>query len=337
MSDFRELIAKAATGAPLSRTEAVEAFSVMMTGEATPAQIGGFLMALRVRGETVDEIAGGVEVMRARSLKVVAPPGAIDTCGTGGDAKGTLNVSTAVAIVAAACGVPVAKHGNKALSSRSGSADVLQLLGVRVDLSPDRISACIARAGVGFMMAPLHHAAMKHVAPVRGELGTRTIFNLMGPLSNPAGVRRQLVGVFAERWLEPVADVLRVLGSEKVWVVHGADGLDEITTTGVTKVVTLDRGRLRHIEITPEDAGLPRARLDDLLGGEPAYNAQRLRELLAGGGGPYRDIVLLNSAAALIVADKVADLPTGVAAAAKAIDSGGAADVLKKLVAVSNE
>ena len=336
MDEFKPLLLKVASGHNLTRAESAAAFEMMMSGQATLAQMGAFLMGLRVRGETVDEITGAADIMRAKALKVEAPPNAIDTCGTGGDASGTLNISTAAAFVVAACGVPVAKHGNKALSSKSGSADVLQQLGVRLDLPPERISSCIKEAGLGFMMAPLHHAAMKHVAPVRTELGTRTIFNILGPLSNPAQAKRQLIGVFSERWLEPVAEVLRKLGSEKVWVVHGKDGLDEITTTASTAVASLDKGKISRFEITPEDGGLGRASLQELAGGDPQYNAGRLRELLDGKPGAYRDIVILNSAAALIVADKVHKLIDGVTLAGQAIDKGGAKQVLDKLIEVSN-
>lgn len=335
--EFKTLLAKAADGHPLGEDEAAAAFEVMMTGAATPAQIGGFLMALRVRGETVDEIAGGARVMREKAVRVEAPAGAIDTCGTGGDASGTYNVSTAAAFVVAACGVPVAKHGNKALSSRSGSAEVLQLLGVKLDIPPARITRCIEQAGVGFMFAPAHHAAMKHVGPARAELGTRTIFNLLGPLSNPANTKLQLVGVFAEKWVEPLARVLGKLGSERVWVVHGSDGLDEVTTTGPTHVAALEGGKVRRFEVTPGDAGLALAAPADLKGGDPEANAAALRRLLDGEAGAYRDIVLLNSAAALIVAGKAPDLKAGARLAADAIDGGRARHALDALVTLSNQ
>ncbi len=335
MTSFKAILAKLADGHSLTQDEAEDAFTYMMSGEASPAQIGGFLMALRVRGESVDEITGGVRAMRKRAVPVSAPPGALDTCGTGGDARGTLNISTAVAFVIAGCGVPVAKHGNKALSSKSGSADVLQQLGVNLDTTPAQTSRCITDAGVGFMMAPLHHAAMRHVAPARVELGTRTIFNLMGPLSNPANTRRQLIGVFADHWLEPVAEVMRNLGSEKVWVVHGSDGLDEITTTGETRVAELSQGKVTTFTVTPEEAGIARAALDDLRGGDAAYNAERLKALLAGQKDAYRDIVLLNSAAGLIVAGKAASLSEGAELAAQALDSGKAAGALERLIQLS--
>jgi anthranilate phosphoribosyltransferase len=334
--DFKDLIAKVADGNRLEAEEAYRAFNVMMSGEATPAQIGAFLMALRVRGESVDEIIAGAKVMREKALHVEAPPHAIDNCGTGGDASGTWNISTGAAFVIAACGVPLAKHGNRALSSKSGTAQALEELGVNINTPPEKISECIEKAGMGFMMAPNHHAAMKHVGPVRVELGTRTIFNLLGPLSNPAGTKRQLIGVFAEQWVEPLAHVLKGLGSEKVWVVWGSDGLDEITTTGTTKVAALEDGEVRCFTIDPADAGLPLCDPADLKGGDPTLNAAKLRALLEGEKGPYRDIVLLNAAAALVVADKASDLKQGVTLGAAAIDSGAAKEVLDKLVVVSN-
>ncbi len=336
MDDFKKLIALAADGTDLTREQSSQAFEYMMTGAATPSQIGGFLMALRVKGETVDEITGGVQVMREKAMTVAAPKGALDTCGTGGDASGTLNISTAAAFVVAGCGVPIAKHGNKAQSSLSGSADVLVKLGVKLDIGAEAISRCISDAGLGFMMAPFHHSAMKHVGPIRAELGTRTIFNLMGPLANPAGARRQLIGVFAKRWLKPLAEVLHSLGSTRVWVVHGSDGLDEITTTGPSSVASLDAGKIEMFEVSPEEAGLQRASLDTLKGADADYNAQKLRALLEGETGPYRDIVLLNSAAALIVAGKVSTLAAGVDMAAAALDQSHALDVLTKLVEISN-
>jgi anthranilate phosphoribosyltransferase len=294
-------------------------------------------MGLRVRGETVDELTGGAEALRERMVEVQAPTNAIDTCGTGGDASGTFNVSTAAALVVAACGVPVAKHGNRALSSKAGSADILAALGVNIDAEPARVERAIREAGIGFMMAPRHHGAMRHVAGARVELGTRTIFNLLGPLANPAGARRQLLGVFAHDWIEPLAHVLGQLGSERAWVVHGSDGLDELTTTGPSHVAELRAGRVTTFEVTPEQAGLPRARLEDLRGADATTNADALRALLDGVRGPYRDIVLLNSAAALVIADRAGDLAAGVARARDAIDSGAAKAALARLVAVSNE
>ncbi|MGH6900092.1 MAG: anthranilate phosphoribosyltransferase [Geminicoccaceae bacterium] len=334
---MKALLGRVASGAPLTRSEARDAFEIMMSGDATPAQVGGFLMGLRVRGETVDELAGGAQALRERMLRVNAPDDAIDTCGTGGDASGTFNVSTAAAIVVAACGVPVAKHGNRALSSRAGSADILMALGVNIDADLALVERSIRGAGIGFMMAPRHHGAMRHVAGARVELGTRTIFNLLGPLANPAGARRQLMGVFAGEWVEPIAHVLAQLGTERAWVVHGADGLDELSTTGPSQVAELCDGTVRTFEVTPEDGGLPRARVGDLKGGDATTNADALRALLDGLRGPYRDIVLLNGAAALIVAGRADDLAAGVARAAEAIDSGAAKAVLGALVAITNE
>ena len=336
MSDFKTLLGHVATGAPLSLAQARLAFEIMMTGEATPAQIGAFLMALRVRGETVDEITAAAAVMREKVLRVDAPADAIDTCGTGGDASGTFNISTAAAFVVAACGVPVAKHGNRALSSKTGSAEVLVTLGVNIETLSEVVSACVRQAGLGFMMAPRHHGAMKHVGPTRIELGTRTIFNLLGPLSNPAGTKRQLIGVFAKQWVEPLAKVLGNLGAERAWVVHGSDGLDELTTTGPSYVAALENGQVRSFEINPADAGLELAQPIDLLGGDSEANANAIRDLLAGLKSAYRDIVLLNAAAALVVAGKATDLKAGVAMGADAIDAGKAAKVLERLIAVSN-
>lgn len=334
---FKRILAVVATGKELDRSEARAAFEIMMSGDASPGQIGAFLMALRVRGETVDELAGGVETMRAKMRRVVAPADAVDVCGTGGDGSGTWNISTAVGFVLAALGVPVAKHGNRALSSRSGSAEVLAALGIKLDLSPEAIAACIAEAGIGFMFAPNHHSAMRHVAPVRTELGTRTLFNLLGPLSNPAGVKRQLVGVFAAQWIRPVAETLRLTGSERAWVVHGSDGLDEITTTGPTRVAQLaETGTITEFEVTPEQAGLPRAEPAALKGGDPQTNTQAIRALFDGAVGPYRDIVCLNTAAALVIAGRAGDLAEGATMAAAAIDDGRARARLAALVAVSN-
>jgi anthranilate phosphoribosyltransferase len=335
--EIRGIIGTVAAGRSLTLEQAREAFDIMMSGDATPAQVGALLMGLRVRGETVDELTGGALAMRDKMLKVQAPDGAIDTCGTGGDASGTYNVSTAAALVVAACGVPVAKHGNRALSSRAGSADVLRALGVNIDADLSLVERSMREAGIGFMMAPRHHGAMRHVAGARVELGTRTIFNLLGPLANPATARRQVMGVFAREWLEPLARVLGRLGSERAWVVHGADGLDELSTTGTSEVAELAGGEVRTFQITPEEAGLPRARLEDLLGGEADSNAAALRTVLDGMPGPYRDIVLLNGAAALMVAGKAADIKEGVALAARAIDGGAAKAVLQRLVTITNE
>jgi anthranilate phosphoribosyltransferase len=337
VSELKPLIAAVAAGRPLEEHEAEEAFGILMSGDATPAQIGGFLMALRVRGESVAEITGAVRAMRAKMLRIEAPEGAIDTCGTGGDGSGTLNISTGAAIVTAACGVPVAKHGNRAASSRTGTADVLAALGVNIDADMALVKEALWRANLCFMLAPRHHAAMRHVGPARVELGTRTIFNLMGPLSNPAGARRQLVGVFARQWIEPLARVLGQLGTERAWVVHGSDGLDELTTTGPTHVAELKDGQVRCLEVTPEMAELPRADPAELKGADAATNAAAITELLAGRPGAYRDIVLLNSAAALVIAGKAADLKAGAAQAAAAIDSGKARSTLAALVAISNQ
>jgi anthranilate phosphoribosyltransferase len=336
MVEIKALISQIASGATLSREMAYEAFDAMMSGEVTPSQIGGLLMGLRVRGETVDEITGAVAAMRAKMLPVVAPEDAIDVVGTGGDASGSYNISTCAAFIVAGAGVPVAKHGNRALSSRSGAADVLAALGVRIDIPPETISTCIRDARVGFMFAPAHHPAMKHVGPTRVELGTRTIFNLLGPLSNPAGVKRQMVGVFSRQWVEPLAHVLKNLGSERAYVVHGSDGLDEITTSGPTTVAALEDGMVRSFEIAPEEVGLPRAKPEALRGGDAETNAQALRSVLQGRKGPYRDIAVLNAAAALVVAAKAGTLADGVKLAQRAIDAGEAEASLERLIAVSN-
>jgi anthranilate phosphoribosyltransferase len=336
MHDLKSIIGKVATGATLSREEAASAFDSMMSGEATPSQMGGLLMALRVRGETVDEITGAVSAMRAKMLRVDAPADAIDVVGTGGDGSGSVNVSTCAAFIVAGAGVPVAKHGNRNLSSRSGAADVLSALGVKLDIKPDLVGRCVNEAGIGFMFAPAHHPAMKNVGPTRIELATRTIFNLLGPLSNPAGVRRQMVGVFSRQWVLPLAQVLKNLGSESVWVVHGSDGLDEITLTGPTFVAALENGTIRSFEVRPEDADLPSCGGEALRGGDAAANAVALQSVLDGMPSPYRDIALLNAAAALIVSGRADTLNEGVAIGRHALDSGAAAAKLKHLIAVSN-
>jgi anthranilate phosphoribosyltransferase len=336
MDAFKPLIAKVAAGSALSESEAREAFDLIFAGSVTPAQLGAFLLALRVRGETVAEITGAVDAMRARMLRVKAPPGAIDIVGTGGDGQGTLNISTLAALIVAACGVPVAKHGNRAASSKSGASDVLSALGVGLDLSPGGIEACLREANIGFMSARTHHAAMRHAAAVRAELGTRTIFNILGPLANPACVEYQVLGVFSRDWLDPLARVLRNLGAKRVWLLHGADGLDEATTTGPTFVTALEDGEIRSFEITPEDAGICRAHAEDLKGGEPPANAAALLAVLGGTKNAYRDIGVLNAAIALAAAGKARDLRHGAALAAEAIDEGRAADTLAKLVKVSN-
>jgi anthranilate phosphoribosyltransferase len=334
--EFKSLIAKVATGASLTRAEAAAAFDRMMSGEATPSQMGGLLMALRVRGETVDEITGAVTTMRAKMLGVKAPADAIDVVGTGGDASGSFNISTCAAFIVAGAGVPVAKHGNRALSSKSGAADVLAALGVKIDLNAEQVGQCIREAGIGFMFAPAHHPAMKNVGPTRVELGTRTIFNLLGPLSNPAGVKRQMVGTFSKQWIEPMAQVLKNLGSDCVWVVHGSDGLDEITTSGPTSVAALENGKIRTFEIAPQDPGLPLAKPEALRGGDAEHNAKALLEVLKGKAGAFRDIAIFNAAAALVVAGKAKDLKEAAGLARKSIDSGEAEGRLDRLIAVSN-
>jgi len=337
MELFRPLISKVATGATLTRDEAAYVFDKMMSGEATPSQMGALLMGLRVRGETVEEITGAVTVMRTKMLPVDAPEDAVDVVGTGGDASGSYNISTCASFIVAGAGVPVAKHGNRALSSKSGSADVLSALGIRLDLTPEGISRCIAEAGIGFMFAPSHHPAMKHVGPTRVELGTRTIFNLLGPLANPAGVKRQMVGVYAKSWLTPLAETLRLLGSERAWVVNGSDGLDEITISGPTDVASLEDGRIRTFEIWPEQVGLERAPPESLLGGDAAHNAAALRAVLDGARSPYRDVSVMNAAAALLIAGRADDLTSGVAIAQTSIDSGAARARLDHLITVSNK
>src|SRR5712691_9960335 len=310
ISDLKPLLAEVASGRTLSEAEAEAAFEIIMSGNATPSQMGAFLMALRVRGESVDEIAGAARIMRAKVLAIDAPPGTIDTVGTGGDGSGTFNISTASALVVAGSGVPVAKHGNRAFSSKSGAADVLTALGVNIDADMAVVRRCLWEIGFCFLMAPRHHSAMRHVGPTRVELGTRTIFNLLGPMSNPAGAPRQLVGVFAPQWVVPMAEVLGRLGAERAWVVHGS-GIDEVTTVGVTRVAEFHDGRVVEFDVVPEEAGLRPARLEDLKGGEPAHNAALMRELLGGAPGALRDIVLLNSAAALIVAGRAETLRDG--------------------------
>jgi anthranilate phosphoribosyltransferase len=336
MDDFKAIIGKVATGAALSRDEAASAFDRMMSGEATPSQMGGLLMALRVRGETVDEITGAVAAMRSKMLTVKAPAGAVDIVGTGGDGSGSVNVSTCASFIVAGAGVTVAKHGNRALSSKSGAADVLGALGVKIDITPEQVGRCIADAGIGFMFAPTHHPAMKNVGPTRVELATRTIFNLLGPLSNPAGVTRQMVGVFSRHWVQPLAQVLKNLGAESAWVVHGSDGLDEITLTGPTYVAALENGEIHSFEITPAEAGLPNATTEDLKGGDAVANAASLRAVLEGKPSAFRNVALLNAAAALVVAGKAKDLKEGVALGAKSLDSGAAMDKLELLVKVSH-
>lgn len=335
MADFKTYIARAASGTPLASDEARAAFDIMMSGDATPSQIGGFLMALRVRGETIDEISGAVQTMRAKMLTVDAPDDAIDIVGTGGDGSGSYNVSTSTAFVVAGAGVTVAKHGNRALSSKSGAADTLAALGINLELSAAGISHCIKEVGIGFMFAPMHHSAMKHVGPTRVELGTRTIFNLLGPMSNPAGVKRQLLGVYAPEWVEPLAHAMKDLGSDHVWVVHG-EGLDEITTTGNTIVAELKNGVVSTFEINPSDLGIEIVTMDALKGGDANHNAEALRAILNGAKNAYRDITLLNAAASLVVAGHADNLELGLAKAAFSIDSGAALARLEALVTTSN-
>jgi anthranilate phosphoribosyltransferase len=334
--ELRQLIQKVSGGATLTEDEIRSALEQMTAGAATPAQMGAFLMALRVRGETVDEIAGAAQMLRAKMNRVEVVPDAIDIVGTGGDTHGTYNISTCAALVAAGAGVKIAKHGNRRVSSKSGASDVLSELGVKLEVPAETIARCVNEAGVGFLWAPLHHPALKHWAPIRGELGIRTIFNLLGPICNPAGVKRQVVGVFSWHWVEPIAHVLKSLGAEHVWVVHGHDGLDELTTTGATDVAELKGGKVTVFEVTPADAGLPPAKLSDLKGGDEKENAAAIRDVLAGKKTPLRDIAVLNAAAALIVADKATNLLDGAALAAHAIESGAAKRALERLVAISN-
>ncbi|GHC60920.1 anthranilate phosphoribosyltransferase [Limoniibacter endophyticus] len=336
MATLKNYIARVADGHPLTLEEASSAFDIIMSGEATPSQIGAFLMALRVRGETVEEISGAVSTMRAKMLPVTVPAGAVDIVGTGGDGSHSVNISTASAIVVAGSGVKIAKHGNRAASSKTGTADVLQRLGVNLELDPSGISRCVEMAGIGFMFAPMHHSSMKHVGPTRIELGTRTIFNLVGPLTNPARVKHHVIGVFAPQWVRPLADVLQKLGSTSAWVVHG-DGFDEITTTGETLVAELRHGTVREFRIKPEDVGLDRHVSEALRGGDADFNALALLDVLSGKRGAYRDAVLMNGGAALLVSGKVDSLAAGVEACARSIDSGSAKEALAKLVAVSNE
>ncbi len=332
MSEALKPLIAAAADRPLTRQEAEAAFDILFEGEATPSQIGGFLMALRTRGETVDEYAAAAAVMRARCRKVRAPEGAIDIVGTGGDGKGTLNISTATAFVVAGAGVPVAKHGNRNLSSKSGAADALAQVGIEVMVGPDVVQRALDEIGIAFMMAPMHHPAVKHVMPTRAELGTRTIFNILGPLTNPAGVRRQLTGAFSRDLLRPMAETLGQLGSERAWLVHGSDGTDELTITGTSWVVELDGGTITEREVHPEEAGLPVHPFEEIAGGTPEDNGRALAALLAGEPGAYRDAVLLNAAAALVIAGSTDSLKEAAEMAAESIDSDRA---LKKITALA--
>ena len=336
MSDaLKPLIAVACTR-PLTREEAEAAFDILFEGEATPSQIGGLLMSMRTRGETVDEYAAAASVMRAKCRRVAAPEGAIDIVGTGGDGKGTLNISTATAFVVAGAGVVVAKHGNRNLSSKSGAADALGQMGVNVMVGPQVVEKALEEAGIGFMMAPMHHPAIAHVMPTRAELGTRTIFNILGPLTNPAGVKRQLTGAFARDMIRPMAETLAALGSEKAWLVHGSDGTDELSIAGISWVAALEDGMIREFEIHPDEAGLPVHPFEAILGGSPEENGAAFRALLDGAPGAYRDAVLLNAAAALMVADKVKTLSEGVEMAAESIDSGAAKRAIEALARVTS-
>ncbi len=333
---LKPLIARAVDG-PLSRAEAEAAFAILMSGEATPSQIGGLLAALRTRGESVDEIAGAAAAMRAKSARVAAPGGAMDIVGTGGDGKGTLNISTATAFVVAGAGVPVAKHGNRALTSKSGAADTMGQLGIEVMVGPEVAERALAACGICFMMAPMHHTAMKHVMPTRLELGTRTVFNILGPLTNPAGVKYQLTGAFSAAMLRPMAETLKQLGSEAAWLVHGGDGTDEVAITGPTSVVALKHGAVTELEVHPEEAGLPVHPIEEILGGTPEENVRRLRALLGGAPGAYRDSVLLNAAAALVVIGQAEDLKLGVEIARESIDSGAARAKVEALAAATRK
>jgi anthranilate phosphoribosyltransferase len=336
MDDLKQLLARVADGGTLGENEAETAFDIIMSGNATPAQIGAFLMALRLRGETVDEITGAARTMRAKVHTIEAPANAMDIVGTGGDGTGTLNISTASAIVVAGCGVPVAKHGNRALSSKTGAADVLTELGINIDADFELVRESIWENNLGFLMAPRHHSAMRNVAGPRVELGTRTIFNILGPLSNPSLVTRQMTGVFAPQWTEPMAHVLGNLGLERAWVVHGSDGTDELTTIGPSRVSELKDGTVTTYEVTPEDAGLPRGTLADIKGGDATYNAAAVHKLLDGKPSAYRNAVLMTAAGSLMIAGRADDLPAGVAIAAEAIESGAARDCLAKLVEITN-
>lgn len=336
MTEAMKPLIYAASEGPLSRAQAEEAFGYLFAGQATPAQIGGLLMALRARGEAVSEYAAAAAVMRAHCVPVTAPEGAMDIVGTGGDGKHTLNISTATAFVVAGAGVPVAKHGNRNLSSKSGAADALTEMGLNVMVGPDVVERCLSEAGIGFMMAPMHHPATRHVAPVRMELGTRTIFNILGPLTNPAGVKRQLTGAFSAALIRPMAETLRALGSEKAWLVHGGDGSDELSIVAPSPVVELNAGEIREFTVHPEDAGLPAYPFEAIQGGTPAENAVAFRALLGGAKGGFRDAVLLNAAAALVVADRAKTLKEGVEIACESLDSGKAKAKIEALARLTN-
>jgi len=333
---IREAIAALVDGRSLTEAEAAAVMEEIMSGEATPAQFGAFVTALRLKGETVDEIAGMARVMREKARRVHVEGVLLDTCGTGGDARGTFNVSTAAAFVAAGAGARVAKHGNRAMTSRCGSADVLEALGARIDLSPEQVKACLEETGVGFMFAPSFHPAMKFAAGPRREIGVRTVFNILGPLTNPAGAACQVLGVAEPSLAETMAQVLARLGSRRALVVHGRDGLDEMSISGPTLVCELAGGCVRRYEVTPQEVGLALSEAASVAGGTPEENAAALREVLAGRPGPQRDIVLLNAAAGLVALERAAALAEGVALAAEAIDSGAARERLERFVAVTN-
>ena len=335
MSKLRELVSATVDGHQNSAEDVQSAFAEMLSGEASPTLMASFLTALRTRGESVDEIVGAVRAMRAEMARVSAPVGSVDVVGTGGDGAHTYNISTAVSFVVAGAGVPVAKHGNRAASSKSGAADVLAELGVNLDADADTVQKAIMEANVGFMMATKYHSAMRHVGPVRKELGIRTLFNILGPLSNPSGATRQLIGVFSPLYLERMAEALGELGTDRAWLVHGS-GLDEMSLHGPTEVVELDRGSIRRFSVSASDLGLTEAPLEAIRGGEPAVNAAALRQVLAGEASAYLDMVLLNAAGALVVADKAADLPEGVAMARHSIESGAAQSALDALVRITN-
>lgn len=337
MSDvIHKILAILADGKNLPQDMATRAFQVIMNGGATPAQIAAFLMALRIKGETVEEITAGAIAMRAKAGKFNSVEGAIDTCGTGGDSRGTYNISTATAFVLAACGVPVVKHGNRSVSSKSGSADVLEVLGVKINAETVVLEKCLRECGIAFLMAQKFHPAMRHVAPIRTELGFRTIFNILGPLSNPANPPFQLLGVYSKSLLFPMADVLKSLGLKSAWVVHGSDGLDELTLTGKTFVAELKNNEINEFEVSPENAGLPIASIEDLKGKDPQYNASAMIEALSGIENAYRNAIVYNAAAGLVIAGKAENLKTGAELAKQAIDSSKAYAILQKLGSVSN-
>ncbi|RPF90769.1 MAG: anthranilate phosphoribosyltransferase [Rhizobiales bacterium TMED168] len=336
MTDFNKILSKIHQKEGLSNQDSYFSFNYILEGKANERQIEKFLLGLRNRGEKIEEIIAATRVMREKSLKVSAPNSAIDTCGTGGSGSGKYNVSTAASLVAAGAGSIIAKHGNRSLSSKSGSSQVLEELGVKLDIEPKKITKCMERANIGFMFAPNHHPAMKYVGPVRQKLGVRTIFNILGPLSNPANVKKQLIGVFDKKWLKPMAETLKNLGSQRALLVNGSDGFDELTTTGISNVTELNEGNIVSYKINPKDLGLKLSKTNDLIGGDPKQNAKKIILLLEGERGPYRDIVLLNSAAALYVDNKVRNFLDGISVSKNSIDNGNAKNALKNLVQVSN-